>query len=311
MRSPIDHTAVTGTESAIAWAQEHGLLRTDKNCSVHRKPMKLYKSSQHGAGRFLCSVGRSRCKQFAATVDSFFEDVRLPFDKAIKLMYCFTRDFSCEDTAHELCDFTEEDSTNLSSATISAWYQYCREMVVDHLSKIQAGMPKLGGISESGSRIIVQIDEAKFGKRKYNRGRRVEGHWVLGIVDTKTNDCRMIVVENREASTLIDIIDRHVIADSEIHTDSFKSYAGLTARGYIHKTVNHSIEFVASDGTHTQKIESNWRPAKDWMRGRARFHDDEYAYRLCEFLWRRFCKYNKIDMMSSLMDSPLITTSIS
>ena len=29
----------------------------------------------------------------------------------------------------------------------------------------------------------VQIDESKFGKRKYNRGRRVEGqNWFLGVL---------------------------------------------------------------------------------------------------------------------------------
>ena len=26
---------------------------------------------------------------------------------------------------------------------------------------------------------VVQIDESKFGKRKYHRGHRVEGQWVL------------------------------------------------------------------------------------------------------------------------------------
>ncbi|ORY93715.1 hypothetical protein BCR43DRAFT_409515, partial [Syncephalastrum racemosum] len=29
----------------------------------------------------------------------------------------------------------------------------------------------------------VQIDESKFGKRKYNRGHRVDGVWVLGMVE--------------------------------------------------------------------------------------------------------------------------------
>lgn len=71
-------------EAAIVWAREHNLLRRNKNCSVHRKPMKLYQKSQHGIGRFRCLVGRGRCKDFSATVDSFFEDIRLPLDTAIK-----------------------------------------------------------------------------------------------------------------------------------------------------------------------------------------------------------------------------------
>ena len=36
----------------------------------------------------------------------------------------------------------------------------------------------LGGLG-----VIVEIDEVKFGKRKYHRGRLVEGHWVLGGIE--------------------------------------------------------------------------------------------------------------------------------
>ncbi|XP_029046875.1 uncharacterized protein LOC114877909 [Osmia bicornis bicornis] len=288
-------------EAAIVWARERSLLRQNKNCSTHRKPMKLYQTPQHGIGRFRCLVGRGRCKDFAATVDSFFEDIHLPLDKAIKLIYCFTRDFSYENTAHELCDFTSEQPVVISSATIAAWYPYCRELIIDQFSQIQLGKSKLGGISESGSPIVVQIDEAQFGPRKYNRSKNVEGHWVLGILDTVTNDCRMIILKNWEA--LIPLIKEHVASGSEIHTNCLGEYARLSEEGFVHKTVNHSTEFVASDGTRIRRRESTWRPAKDWMRGRGSFFDKDFADRLCEFLWRRFCRRNRIDMMESLMEA--------
>ena len=32
-----------------------------------------------------------------------------------------------------------------------------------------------------GVNCTIEIDEAKFRKRKYNRGRMVEGQWVLGV----------------------------------------------------------------------------------------------------------------------------------
>ena len=38
--------------------------------------------------------------------------------------------------------------------------------------------PKLGGEDT-----IVEIDESKFGKRKYNRGKHIEGVWVLGMIE--------------------------------------------------------------------------------------------------------------------------------
>jgi len=31
---------------------------------------------------------------------------------------------------------------------------------------------------------IVQIDDSKFGKRKYNKGKRVEGVWVFAMIES-------------------------------------------------------------------------------------------------------------------------------
>ncbi|KCZ78735.1 hypothetical protein H311_00226 [Anncaliia algerae PRA109] len=38
-----------------------------------------------------------------------------------------------------------------------------------------------------GPGIIVEIDESKFGRRKYHRGHKVEGVWVLGMVERTTS----------------------------------------------------------------------------------------------------------------------------
>ena len=93
-----------------------------------------------------------------------------------------------------------------------------------------------------GPGVIVQLDESKFGKRKYNRGRGIEGHWVLGIIADGSEDFRLVTCpENlRDADTLIPIILAHVAPGSEIHTDAWRAYSKLSNYGYIHKVVNHS-----------------------------------------------------------------------
>ncbi|GFQ99115.1 hypothetical protein TNCT_245161, partial [Trichonephila clavata] len=45
-----------------------------------------------------------------------------------------------------------------------------------------------------GSGVIVEIDESKFGKHKFHRGKRVEGKWVFGGVERETDACFMKVV---------------------------------------------------------------------------------------------------------------------
>ena len=45
--------------------------------------------------------------------------------------------------------------------------------------------------------VEVQIDEAKFGKRKFHRGHPVEGQWVFGGYEVSTGRIFMVAVEDR------------------------------------------------------------------------------------------------------------------
>ena len=44
-----------------------------------------------------------------------------------------------------------------------------------------------------GQGVEVEIDESKFGKRKYNRGRVVDGHWVFGGMERTTGECFLVL----------------------------------------------------------------------------------------------------------------------
>lgn len=67
-----------------------------------------------------------------------------------------------------------DTNIEMSEETICDWYQYSRELIVLDYIKREEDRDKIG------RNFFLQIDESKFGKRKYNRGRQVCGHWILG-----------------------------------------------------------------------------------------------------------------------------------
>lgn len=63
-----------------------------------------------------------------------------------------------------------------------------------------------------------------------------------------------------------------------------------------------SILFLALDGTHTQRIESSWRPARDWFRTR-RLPGERFADGLVECQWRRENRKNNLDPFDQLISA--------
>ena len=143
----------------------------------------------------------------------------------------------------------------MSEHTSVDWNNFGREVCC---KIVQLDCEPIGGPGTA-----VEIDESKFRKRKYNRGRRVDGVWVFGGIECGTNKCFFKVVDDRSADTRVPITKPWVRPGTEIHSDCWKAYSQLSKEGYIHKTVNHSEEFVHSEsGAYTQNIESRWRVLK-------------------------------------------------
>lgn len=96
----------------------------------------------------------------------------------------------------------------------------------------------------------------------------------------------------RDENTLLSLIQKHVATGSEIHTDCWKGYTNLEKYGYIHKTVNHSTNFVDPDsGAYTQTIESSWRSLRARL-SRGGIRQDMMIDHMCEYLWRYEIKKN-------------------
>ena len=139
---------------------------------------------------------------------------------------------------------------------------------------------KIGGLESNilrfpiGIGVIVEIDEAKIGKRKYNRGRAVDGQWIFGGIERGSDKLFIECVDKRDHDTLIPLIQKYILPGkvlvqrfkthkgTTILTDGAAVYRCLPTYGYVHHWVNHSEEFVGPNGEHTKSIESTWYQVK-------------------------------------------------
>ena len=91
--------------------------------------------------------------------------------------------------------------------------------------------------------------------------------WVFGILDTSHTPTLsyMQVVAQRDAATLLPIIQVHILPNTVIYSDKWRSYqqANTLPHVALHHTVNHSLHFRDPvTGVHTNHIESYWNRVK-------------------------------------------------
>lgn len=110
--------------------------------------------------------------------------------------------------------FIIQNQLRLPKNTVADWNSFCREVTFDGMIVKKC---LLGGVGR-----IVEIDESKFGKRKYHRGHRVEGQWVFGGYERETGSCFLIPVEDRSSSTLLEIIKEWIKPGTTIISDCWK-----------------------------------------------------------------------------------------
>ena len=84
--------------------------------------------------------------------------------------------------------------------------------------------------------------------------------------------------------TLLPLIEKHMAKGTTIVSDCWKACINLKKHGYEHRTVNHSKEFVNSEGFHTNKMEGHWRQAKSKLPSFG-VRKGMFSSHFAEFLW--------------------------
>ena len=98
----------------------------------------------------------------------------------------------------------------------------------------------------------------------------------------------MQIVPQRNAATLLPIIQEHVAPGTIVHSDEWKAYSKISQLPHVssHEVVNHSVNFVdPATGVHTQNIESYWNNAKHKLKRMKGCHADQLPSYLDEYMW--------------------------
>ena len=262
-------------EKCINFLFENNILYRPQSCS--HCGSSLYREKK----LYRC-IKRQCRKSVSIFKDSFFAKNRLTCSDIMLIGYLWL----CKNRHTSIVKITGHPPK-----TITSYMNFFRELIVDTLEDDNHVI--------GGEGIIVEIDESKFGKRKYYRGRRVDGVWILGGIE-RTNEkrCFVKVVQDRTAETLHDVISRHVAPGSIIHTDLWRGYLGITELNMIHRTVNHSEHFMDPEtGVHTNTIEGFWNGLKIQIPPRNRTKN-AITNHLLECIWR---KKNKNDLWNSFL----------
>lgn len=272
--------------SAVTWMLENKFLPVEKKCSVCiNQIMRLQQFKE--IVRWKCNKCDSAKSVFDGTI---FFNTKKSLPELLDLVY-----FWCLDSLQTV---TREETNTRSRGTVTSWYR--KLQVLASSLMLEQRPPKIGGPMR-----IVEIDESKFTKRKYNVGRLNNSPWVVGGIDTTTGDTFYVSVLHRDAQTLRTVISENVEVGSIIMTDCWKGYLNLEELGYTHFTVNHTYNFVDPlNGANTQKIENSWSHLKRKIRARSIGCDGDLSLVFGEFLFKRKYKIKCFKViMQSLEDS--------
>lgn len=289
----------------IAWATEKKLLVRQYSCFLCDSSVILdYKNNMNGAAELLNLTHSTRgdftnnkysvnyrCmrkKEHRRSVfhNSIFSNSKMPFVNILIILYGFAYDLTYDDIIRESLS-----NSAVSSATIAKYFNLFRELLFGVVEDIKNEVDLLG--IDGG---LIEVDETFIGTRKYNRGRNKNTQWVVGMLERKTNNIRFEKVDNRDCSTLLNVLKKYIHPKATIVTDYWKGYNNIKTYFSDHKTVNHSTNFISPEtGAHTQTIECHWRLLKQrvYVQHLDMSNESKLTLRLTEFIYRHY--YRKLD----------------
>lgn len=181
-----------------------------------------------------------------------------------------------------------------SSARVADEARIDRKKVLRALALVRGVMARDIAPAFEGT---VEIDETYLGgswrnKRKgvrvrgSKRGRGTSKQPVFGIL-CRNGQVWAEIVPNVEADTLLPLLKQQVVTGTIVCSDTFKSYTGVAARGYVHRLVKHEKqEYSDGKGNHINGLEGFWGYLKRMLASKGGIRQERLPLYLAEYVWR-------------------------
>lgn len=197
----------------------------------------------------------------------------------------------------------------LSSQAISNETGINRWRILRALTKVRMAMIKDVPDVFNG---IVEVDETYLGgqwknkrksqkKEQSKRGRGTSKTPIFGIL-CRSGKVWAEIVPDVEAGTLMPLIHKQVKLGSVICSDTWKSYNGIAAKGYVHRMIEHGKgEYSDKHGNHINGLEGFWGYMKRKLAakgGKGGIRKERLPLYVAEYVWRY--NYRKLTIKQQL-----------
>lgn len=170
------------------------------------------------------------------------------------------------------------DATNaaklakVSRPCANRWYRYLREVIYAgtrraprFYGEVEMDQAEFGGRGRKRMQSLLKryakvMPHAEY-REKAKAIRKEHKVLVLGILQ-RGGAVYCHLLRRNDARTLTPIVRLVVEDTATVYTDKWRGFTELKLDGYTHRDVNHSVEYVALDGSHINGIESFWSFAK-------------------------------------------------
>lgn len=214
---------------------------------------------------FMASVRRWQCKnkacrkQFSIKNGTVMEDSPIGLDKWLCAIWLITN------AKNGISSYEIHRAIGVTQKT--AWFLLHRI----RLAMQNGTLEKMSGTVEADETFIGGLEKNKHEDKKLHKGRGSVGKTaVMGILERAEDEeakskVRAKVIHDTGKKTLHAEIKKEVTAFSELYTDAWKGYRGLSAE-YIHKFVDHAVNYALGQ-VHTNGLENFWALLKRCLKG--------------------------------------------